>query len=87
MAQNGTSHLLEKVQGLLDARCDQTHKSFKLRAVSEVLDGDWTYVVVQPNAVGVHSEDYIEIARWVEQELGRLFPNEQVILVPAKPQD
>jgi hypothetical protein len=79
--------LRQAVQTLLDRRCRDLRKPFELHVQGVVDDADWLYFIVQPDRPGVHSEDYIEIARWVEGELSRSHPDAEVLLVPAKPQD
>jgi len=87
MGQNGTAPIMQEVQKLLTDRCRETRKPFALKAASSVQDGDWTYIVVEPDKAGVHSEDYIEVARWVEDQLLKSHPTNHILLVPARPQD
>lgn len=87
MTSAAISQITQDVQRLLDARLLETRRAFKLTANGTVQDADWLYVIVEPDRSGVHSEDYIEIARWVEAQIAKAHPDQHVLLVPAKPQD
>lgn len=87
MSPGHVTLLEHEVQRLLDERCEELSKPFALKVTESVQDGGWLYVVVEPDRTGVHSEDYVEIARWVEHELSESHPDSDVLIVPAKPQD
>ncbi len=71
-------------QTLLDAKCKG--RKFKLQVSGEVEEEDWVYLIVTPDRAGVHTEDYVQIARAVEKQLEQKFQG-KVLIVPARPQD
>ena len=76
--------LKKETQLLLDTECRD--RDFKLKVSAEIQEDDWVYLVVEPTRTGVHSEDYVQIARTVESKLEEKFGG-KVLLVPARPQD
>lgn len=73
-----------EAQELLNAECK--NRDFKLRVSGEVQEDDWVYLVVEPDRPGVHSEDYVSIARAVEKQLEHKHSG-NILIVPARPQD
>jgi len=87
MTSAQVSRLEQAVQELVDRRLKEAQKPFRLRVAGSVQDAEWLYIIVEPDRAGVHSEGYIDVARWVEGELAKGNPDDNVLLVPARPQD
>jgi hypothetical protein len=60
-------------------------KTYRLKVMDVLEEGDWTYVIVQPDVEGVRSYDYYDALARVEEKLqDELKLN--VLMVPTVPE-
>ena len=73
--------ILKLAQGALER---YQPRDYRVEATDVLEDGDWFYVVVQPNKEGIRNYDYFDILARAEEEI-QTNQQRNVLLVPTVP--